>query len=398
MRIAVTGGGSGGHISPALAVIEKLKEKSKQEKTPVELLYIGGKLSMEGTRGPSIEQKILPQMDIPHIFIHAGKLQRSFSWRTLLLLWGAIPGFFEALYHLIKFKPTVIFSTGGFVTVPVTFAGWLLRVPVVIHEQTAAVGLSNKIGGFFAKVIAVSFPSSVKEFPQKKVIVTGNPIRSEVLAARAKRHQPPTTNRRPPTIYITGGAQGSHIINETIRKALPLLLQRAKIIHQCGSNELYNDFENLVDTAQELPEELFERYEIIEYVGLKRIGQVFAQADLVISRAGANTVNELAALGISAIFIPISWVTNNEQYKNARILVNAGSATIIPEDDLTPEKLLTEVGEMIKNLDEFRKKAKEFQKEVRVDAAEKLAEIIWELRFQSKLKSKLPLDLFLKHC
>ena len=383
MRIVITGGGSGGHISPALAVIEQLKEKAKAEKTPLQLLYIGGKLSMEGTKGPSVEQKILPQTDIPYVFIHAGKLQRSFSLKTPLLLWGAIPGFFEALYHLLIFKPDVIFSTGGFVTVPIVLTGWLLRIPIVVHEQTAAVGLSNKIGGFLAKIVAVSFPTSVKEFPKEKVVVTGNPIRSEILAAREARKQPPTTIRQLAdqlrTIYITGGAQGSHIINETIKKALPKLLQRGKIIHQCGSNEIYNDFEHLSDTAKELPEELFEHYEIIEYIGPKQIGQVFAKVNLVISRAGANTVNELAALGIPALLIPIPWVTNNEQYKNARILVNAGSARIIPEDELTAEKLLSEIDAMLANLNDFQSKAQELQKEVRLDAANKLAEIIWKI-------------------
>ncbi|MBM4402194.1 MAG: undecaprenyldiphospho-muramoylpentapeptide beta-N-acetylglucosaminyltransferase [Candidatus Cloacimonetes bacterium] len=379
MRITVTGGGSGGHISPALAVIEKLKQKSSHENKPLQILYIGGKLGMEGTKEPSLEQKILPQTDIPHVFIHAGKLQRSFSLRTPFLLGGVIPGFFEALYHLIKFKPDVIFSTGGFVTVPVVFSGWLLRIPIVVHEQTAVVGLANKIGGFFAKTIAVSFPSSIKEFPPKKVVATGNPIRSEILAAREVRKQPPTTHHPPPTIYITGGAQGSHIINETIKNALPELLKRVKIIHQCGSSPIYRDFEALINTARKLPDELSKRYEVLEYVGQGRIGDVFVKTDLVVARAGANTVNELAVLGIPAIFIPIPWVTNNEQYKNARILVNAGSATIIPENELTAEKLLNEIEEMIKNLDELNKKAKEFQKEVKVDAAEKLAEIIWSI-------------------
>lgn len=396
MKIAVTGGGSGGHISPALAVIEKLKEKKELEKVPLEILYIGGRLRMEGTKGPSVEQRVLPQTDIPRIFIHAGKLQRSLSWRMPFLLWGTVPGFIEALYYLVKFKPDVIFSTGGFVTVPVVFAGFLLRIPIVVHEQTAAVGLSNKIGGFLAKMIAVSFPSSIKEFPKNKVIVTGNPIRSQILIAREARKELPATSLpvqagcKLRTIYITGGAQGSHIINQTVRKALPKLLKQAKVIHQCGSNELYHDFDNLLDTAQELPEELFERYELLEYIGLRKIGRVFAKADLVIARAGANTVNELAVLGIPAIFIPIPWVTNNEQYKNARILVNAGSARILPEDELTPEKLLNEVEGMVKNLDEFREKAEEFQKEVRVDAAEKLAGILWNIGLDKFLNVQCP--------
>lgn len=371
MRVAVTGGGSGGHLSPALAVIQKIKEL----RPDAEVLYIGGRLSMEGARQSSIEQRVLPKTDIPHIFIHAGKLQRRWRLSTVFLLWGAIPGFFEALYNLRKFKPQVIFSTGGFVSVPVIFAAWLLQIPIIIHEQTATVGLANRIGARFAHEVMVSFPSSARHFPAGKVTVSGNPIRSEVLAVvhkRQKREYP----RAPFLIYITGGAQGSHLINQVVAEALPQLLKKYRVIHQCGDNRLYNDYSSLSQKADRLEPHLHERYQLFKYIDVQDIGEVFFKADLVIGRAGANTVNEITALGIPAIFIPIPWVTNNEQYKNARILVNTGSAIILEERRLSAESLLKTVGVVIAGYAEYYERAQQARVNAKLKAAELLAKRI----------------------
>lgn len=382
MRVLVTGGGSGGHVSPALATIQKLKEKISD----LEVLYLGGRLGMEGSRGRSIEQKIFPSTNIPHKFIHAGKLQRRFNLSTPFLLLGVIPGFFEAFYFILSFKPDVVFSTGGFVTVPVVFAAWLLRVPILIHEQTAVVGLANKVCSFFSKRIAVSFPSSVHEFPLQKTFVSGNPLRKQVMEAGKKREQE-RERKIPFTLYITGGALGSHIINEAVEEILPELLTKFRVIHQCGESEIFKDYDRLSERKKYLDAQLRARYEVVKYVDTDHIEEVFAQADLAIARAGANTVNELAFLGIPAIFVPIPWVTHNEQYKNARILVNAGSAMILPEDQITGEKLLNQIREILKNFTYFQNKADEAKKLIRIDAAEVLAEEI--IRIAKLKNSKL---------
>lgn len=395
MKILITGGGSGGHVSPALATLEELKNKVSKAKIPLEILFIGGKLGMEGGSQPSIEQKILPQTNIPHVFIHAGKLQRYLSLATFYSLWGVLPGLLEAFYYLWKFKPDLIFSTGGFVTVPVVVAGWLLRIPILIHEQTATVGLANKIGGRLAQKVAVSFHSSAKEFPQGRVLITGNPLRPQILWAAAEQERrrqelgqakgAKEKLQHIPNIYITGGAQGSHIINEIVQESLAEILERGNVIHQCGSNRRFNDFEKLSKIAGTLPDRLKKRYQVKEYLNNQEIGKVFAQTDLVITRAGANTINELAAVGIPAILIPIPWVTHNEQYKNARILVNAGSAVVIPEDELDHQRLLSELDTTLANWNEFQEKAVAFRKEVPLDAASKLADEIIQL---AKTKSK----------
>ena len=374
MKIAVTGGGSGGHLSPALAVIQKIREFKPQAK----ILYIGGRLGMENTNQPSIEQEVIPQTDIPHVFIYAGKLQRRWAISSVFLLIGAIPGFLQALFYLSRFKPAVLFSTGGYVSVPVVFSAWLLRVPVIIHEQTATVGLSNKIGARFAREVYVSFASSVRHFPAGKTSVSGNPLRSEIVAVmnkqrRIEKHQ---QQQQLPMLYITGGAQGSHFINKTVEEILSKLLEKYRLIWQCGDNHRYRDFMRLKRMRENLPDQLNEHLKLVKYVGPEDIGDVFHQADLVVGRSGANTVNEIMALGLPAIFIPIPWVTNNEQYKNARILVNAGSAVILSENQLNGESLLKTINEVMDNYDEYWQKAEAIRASCKLHAAEFLAQKI----------------------
>ena len=371
-------------MSPALAVIQKIREL----KPETDILYIGGRLGMEGTGQPSIEQKVLPKTDIPHVFIHAGKLQRRWGLTTIFLLIGVVPGFFEALYQLITFKPQVLFSTGGYVSVPVVFAAWLLRIPIIIHEQTATVGLANKIASIFAKKIFVSFPPSVKAFPKEKVEVSGNPLRQEILRAVKRRNERGKV-KYPRKIYITGGAQGSHLINQTILDVLPRLLKEFEVYLQCGDNKLFNDYELLKEKIETLDVNLQKRCHLVKYIGSEQIGRIFADADIVIGRSGANTVNEIAALGIPAIFIPIPWVTNNEQYKNARILLNAGSAIVLPEDQLTPHKFIELVELMKSRYQEYFAKAQEAKSLVKLDAGEVLARRILEIG-QLLVNGKVP--------
>lgn len=388
MRLVVTGGGSGGHLSPALAVIEELKKRFKEKNLPLEILFIGGNLGMEGARGSSVEQTILPPTGIPYVFISAGKLQRRFSFSSLGLLWGAIPGFFQSFYHLLKFKPDVIFATGGFVTVPAVASAWLLRIPIIIHEQTAAVGLANKIAGLFARIVAISFLVSQKEFNPRKTVLTGNPVRPKILAVRQDRREwlqvnvqrgVPSQASQAPSLYVTGGALGSHLINETIMGILPNLLQKHRVVHQCGDNGKFKDYEKLMQLKESLPEILKSHYSILKYVDEEELAKIYAEARLAISRAGANTVNELLILGIPAILIPIPWVTNNEQYKNARVLVNAGLGSIIPEDELTPQRLLSEIESFEKREEEFQKISVKLLSQDIPESAKMIAEMIYEL-------------------
>lgn len=368
----------GGHLTPALAVIEELKNPSAISHKPLAILFIGRKHSMEGDSAVSQEYKIITRMGIPFISLAAGRLQRKFTRYTIPSLLKIPVGFFQALWWVGKFKPDIILSFGGYLAVPVVIAGWLWQVPTVSHEQTTVSGLANKIIAYFAQKICVSWPQSADHFPKKKVVLTGNPIRREIF--KINKNSPyPIPDTLYPVIYITGGSLGSHVINETVVKCLPELLEKYIVIHQCGDSEKYNDYEKLKSASRRIKAELQEKYKFTQYVGPEDIGWVFNKADLVIGRAGANTVTELAALGKPAILIPIPWVGNSEQLKNAEVLANIGAAVILPQDKLNGEELKKQIDSMFDDFKNYRKNAKEATKLVNLSAASKIVKVINEV-------------------
>jgi UDP-N-acetylglucosamine--N-acetylmuramyl-(pentapeptide) pyrophosphoryl-undecaprenol N-acetylglucosamine transferase len=240
----------------------------------------------------------------------------------------------------------------------------------VTHEQTVVSGLANRIIARFASRIAVSYEASLAHFPAKKVTLTGNPVRPEIFEERSEKFK---FDGRSPVIYITAGNQGSHPINEIVAKILPRLLEKFMVIHQVGAAGFYDDFGSMEKIAASLRPELRRRYFLERYIGPGDIGSVLGAADLVIGRSGANTVADLAARRVPALFIPLPFAAHDEQTKNARLLVDAGSAEILPERELTPERLLAVVNMMIENIKKYKKLATEAKKLVRPDAAKRLA-------------------------
>lgn len=354
LKIVITGGGSGGHISPAQAVIDEFKLRYTNALDKI--LYIGGDLGMEGdSSGKSVEQKIYENSDINFVAIRAGKLQRYFSWKTVQLLFRVIGGFFDARKQLKKFKPDMIFSTGGFVTVPVCIVGKLMGIPVYIHEQTSSIGLTNKIVSKFAKRIFIAFNSSFQHFPRKKTILTGNPVRQSIFKTQASPEIQKQLNvllnnkveLSKPILLIMGGGQGSHLINETIASALPNLIQKYQIVLQTGSNEQFKDFEMLNRRKEALPPEYQSHFLPMQFINSEDIGAFFHYSDMFIGRAGANLVYEVALLKKRSIFIPIPWVTNNEQEKNANTLVRQGLSSIVQQEELSPQRLIEQIDYMI---------------------------------------------------
>lgn len=333
-KIAITGGGTGGHVSPAVAVITRLRERSAAEGWDLDLLYVG---SMAG-----VERRIITGLGVPYKAIQTGKLRRYLSLETPLDLLVRLPaGFFQARSALRRFKPDVIFSTGGYVCVPTVIAGRTLGIPSLTHEQTALVGLANRIAGRFADRVAISFPRSASFFPAGKTLLTGNPVRPTIFegnATRAAQLFGFKTNQ--PTLYITGGAQGSHAINMAVREALPRLLACCQVLHQCGEGPdgSGDDLRVLTQAREELPPDLRQRYHVQAFVG-EEIGDVYALASLVVGRAGAGTVNELASLGKPSLLVPLPGSAGGEQEANARALENEGGAVVLLQNDLTPDTL-----------------------------------------------------------
>jgi len=294
-------------------------------------------------------------------------------------------GFLQAVHYLLKIQPQLIVSFGGYLAPPAVIAGWFLGVPSLTHEQTVVGGWANKLVARFAKKVFVSWEESVQYFPKDKTIVVGNPVRKAIFDQTQKsklKNQILSQNSKLGTIYVTGGKQGAHVLNEAVREALPELLEKYKVIHQCGHSTVFRDYQGLKELSSdggELSSDLRSRYLLKDYFTEEEIGAVFAAADIVISRAGANIVYELAALGKPAILIPIPWVSHEEQMKNARILANAGSAVILEEKNLSAKSILLHSDILFADLEKYQEGGRRAQKLVRLDAAEKIAEEIASL-------------------
>ncbi len=378
MKILITGA----HFTTALAVVQELKTYPN-----INLVYVGRKTTIEGDSTKSVESQILPDLSIKFIPLITGRLQKSFTIYTIPSLLKIPIGIIQSIYILIKEKPDLILSFGGYVSVPIIFIGWLLSIPIFIHEQTLVTGLANKIGSIFADKIAISFLAN-HSFPKDKTILTGNPIRKEILEinnrhlaldAGSRMDWIPAQSRNDksleellktakkeklPVIFVTGGNQGSHAINKTIEESLDKLLKMACVIHQVGDSK-FGDFERL-DLMQN------DRYVVKKFI-YKDLPNVLVNTDLVISRAGMNTLAELGFLGIPTLVIPIPYLYQDEQNKNARFFQDQGLVKTLAQSRLNPENLLENIKEMIKNLDRYKERAKGAKSSIIPDAAKRLA-------------------------
>jgi len=358
MRLVFTGG----HHNSSLALAQHMRESYDAQ-----VLWIGHYHTSLKDSKPSAEYKEVTTAGIQFKSLTAGKVYKTTDIRQ----WLRLPfGFFQALYYLLRWRPDMIVSFGGYLAVPVVLAGVILAIPSVTHEQTVVSGLANRFIARLAKKIFVTWPSSLEHFPKEKVEVVGLPLRKEIFKNNnAFGH---LDNGRK-TIYITAGKQGSHVINQAVQQVLPSLLESYNVIHQCGSTSEFNDFATLTKERESLPDSLKSRYELREYVFQDEIGSAFGQADIVIARAGAHTVYELAALKKTALLIPIPWVSHNEQYKNAQILEQAGTAKILPQSELTGESLLASIKEMDVHLDDYCANTDAAAQQVSLNAIEAMA-------------------------
>lgn len=342
MKVLITGA----HFTPAVALAQELKKTYG-----VAVVYVGRKTTQEGDETPSAELKVIPALGIKFIPIITGRLQREFTKYSIPSLLKIPVGFLQAFFILFKEKPDVILSFGGYVALPLVFVGWLFSVPIIVHEQTLVSGLANRISGLFADKIAVSFMTQ-----NPKAILTGNPLRRKILDC-VKPYHPRGVN-----ILITGGNQGSHVINLAVEACLDKLTKIASTIHVTGNNK-FNDFERLEKLQSE-------RYIVKKWID-DQWAQVLNKADLVISRAGINTLSELAYLGIPALVIPIPF--QDEQNKNAKFFENLGLVKILPQSKLSAESLLKNIKACLRDLDNLKLKAKMAKKVIIPDAAKRLA-------------------------
>ncbi len=363
--VVIAGGGTGGHTSPGLAVAALLRERSRT------CVWIGSRSGIEAQR--------VPQSGIPYIAISTGKLRRYWAWQNVADLLVNVPaGTLSVLRILRTLRPRVVFGTGGFVALPVVLGAALLRVPVVLHEQTAVPGLANRIGARFARRIAVTFPDRAGRLPAARVVVTGNPLRPELRAgsrssAIARFQLDPVV----PLVYVTGGAQGAHRINRVVGDALASLTEQAQLIHQCGENPATGDRRWLEDRRAALPPALARRYTVVPYIGAELAG-IYAAAALVVARAGAGTVNECCQLGVPALYVPLPGTRGDEQTENARIVERVGGAVVLPQSMLTTERLVREIRALLADPAGLKQMGEHARTLAVPDAAERIVALLWD--------------------
>jgi UDP-N-acetylglucosamine--N-acetylmuramyl-(pentapeptide) pyrophosphoryl-undecaprenol N-acetylglucosamine transferase len=333
-HLLCTGGGTAGHVLPTLPVIERV-------------LAQGGRVSYVGSRS-GLEQQLLQGVALSYFGISSGKLRRYFAWANVTDLFRILAGICQALVLLRRLRPDVVFSKGGFVSFPVVLAAWLLRIPSVAHESDISPGLANRLAMPFLDTLCVNFDAARADGFRGRRLLTGTPLRGDLLHGdrdRGRRLLGVAAAR--PVLLVTGGSLGADAINEVVRAALPDLLARFEVVHVCGPGK-----------AVALQRE---RYHQFEYV-TQEWGDLLAAADLVVSRAGANTLYELLALGKPSLLIPLSRrVSRGDQIENAAYAEARGFAHVLAEEDLSPAALLEAISGAWRELPFIRERLAGFQ-------------------------------------
>ena len=328
-HIVLTGGGTAGHVTPNIALMGRLKEQGYQ------ISYIG---SYNG-----IEKTLIEELGIPYYGISSGKLRRYFDLKNFTDPFRVLKGFSEARKLLKQLKPDVIFSKGGFVTVPVVIAAGRLKIPAIIHESDMTPGLANKLCIPSAVKVCCNFPETKAHLPEGKAVVTGTPIRPELLQGDAAKGRAFTgfTSEKP-VIMIIGGSLGAQAVNDAIRRILPELLKDFQVVHLCGKGKQDDSKNDLKGYVQ---------YEYIE----SELADLFAMADIVISRAGANAICELQALKKPNLLIPLSAnASRGDQILNARSFEKQGFSMVLEEEAITDEVLLRAVHDLYDRRETYR--------------------------------------------
>jgi UDP-N-acetylglucosamine--N-acetylmuramyl-(pentapeptide) pyrophosphoryl-undecaprenol N-acetylglucosamine transferase len=368
IRIVLSGGISGGHIFPLLAVAKSIEKKSP---VPVECMFIG-------SRG-KFESDAMEAAGIPLRFVATGKWRRYASFQNFLDLFKIPIGFVEALWHLFWFMPNAVFAKGGSASVPVVLAAWVYRIPVVIHDSDARAGAANIFLSRFASRVAVSYESAREFFPREKTALTGNPVRPEIIAGQKERALSTfNLKENTKTLLVIGGSQGARSLNEHLLKILPTLIEKGiQVVHVTGENNFEEIIEATTHYGLDVQKGL---YRPISFVGAEPLGDLYALSDIVLSRAGAATIAELAATKKASILVPLSTAANNHQHMNAYEVAERGAAIMIEEPNLTEHLLLQYIEELL-NSEENKQKLGQALGNVfyHQEAADRIAVVLLEL-------------------
>ena len=365
MKILFTGGGTAGHIFPIIAIVREIRRNYPYG--GFEFYYIGPK--------DKFAANLFSKERIEVKTILAGKIRRYFSFKNIIDIFKLPIGFLQAFYQIFVISPDVIFSKGGYGSITASISSWTLMVPVFLHESDISPGLANRIVGKFALEIFISFPVQKTEyFPAKKMLSVGNPLRKEILeGSKEEAKKLFKLTEEQPIILILGGSQGAQRINDTLLTILPEILRNFEIIHQTGQR----NFEQVRKEAEVVIAEDFKKYyHPFPFLNEEELSHAYQAADLIISRAGAGSIFEIAAIGKPAILIPLPEAAQNHQVKNAYVFAENGAALVIEEANFTPHFVLERIKYLFsqpEKLKEMAQRAKEFS---RPEAAKIIAEYI----------------------
>jgi UDP-N-acetylglucosamine--N-acetylmuramyl-(pentapeptide) pyrophosphoryl-undecaprenol N-acetylglucosamine transferase len=343
MKIVVSGGGTGGHIYPALALIREIQK----ENSDAEFLYIGTQNGLEST--------LVPRENIPFKSIHITGFKRSLSFENVKTVVRFLTGVRDSKRMLKEFKPDIVIGTGGYVCGPVVYAAAKLKIPTIVHEQNSVPGLTNKFLSRYVNKIAVCFDEAKEHFPEDKVVFTGNPRASEVLGKDGIRGRLSAgLSTTMPVVLIFGGSRGARPINEAVIKSLSELGEKPYQVLYITGDAHFQEVKDEVELVGNPKNVVIKPF-------IHNMPEVLAGVDLVVSRAGATTLAEITSLGIPSILIPSPYVTNNHQEKNARSLSDHGAADLLLEKDLNSITLVQYIDRILLNKDtliEMKTKAK----------------------------------------
>lgn len=350
MRVIIAGGGTGGHVIPALAVAAELRRRSPDN----DVLMVGT------SRG--LEARLAPRHGVPLETIDVGALKRVGAVQTAITLAGLPYACFRAARLLERFLPDVVYGVGGYASGPMLLMAAMRELPVVVHEPNAMPGFANRVIAPFVTRALIAFPEAARFFPATRVEVVGVPVRAEFFRVPVRNHEPPYT------VLIFGGSQGARRINQTVMDALPLLSALPlRFIHQTGER----DYDAI--RAAYAQNGLQERCEVLRFID--DMAGAFARADLLICRSGASTIAEITAAGKVALLIPFAFSADEHQLKNAESLVRAGAARLLRESELNPESLVAEVQDMLPWLSDLERNARGLGKP---GAVERIVDVLEE--------------------
>ncbi|MDP3975099.1 MAG: UDP-N-acetylglucosamine--N-acetylmuramyl-(pentapeptide) pyrophosphoryl-undecaprenol N-acetylglucosamine transferase, partial [Candidatus Jorgensenbacteria bacterium] len=329
LRIVFTGGGTGGHIFPLVAVADELLRLGQGS---IELRYYGPK---------SEWNEALTARDIPIQHIAGSKFRRYASLHNLVDIPKFFFGLLQALFKLYFFMPDAVFSKGGPGALPVVLAAAWYHIPIVVHESDAVPGLTNRVSAALARRVCISFRSAAARFPERKVIFTGNPVRTAFAATRLEKRAAKSQlgiDGTPPLLLVLGGSQGAKILNEFVERALPMLIATAQVFHQTGKGNAATVTDHMGARTRTAS-----RYVAREFLDERELAMALRAADLVLTRAGAGAIYECAAAGAPAILVPLAKGANDHQRLNAAEYAASGAAFSLEEDNLTPNLATGEI-------------------------------------------------------